>query len=197
MGRRLIVAAALFIGVVAAPELVGTAQEKQQKEGHEGDKGAPSFEGLTDAQFVMKASASDLAEINLGNFAAERAASSQVKQFGQKMVNDHKKSSKELLTIVGNKQNLAPAKKMDAKHEAVLEKLVAIKGVEFDKAYMMHMVMDHKTAVGLFQHQAKNGKDEDLRAFAAKTLPVIQEHLRLAQQITQDLKGTTGKNKEQ
>jgi len=156
----------------------------------------PDFsKGLTDAQFVTLAAASDLAEINLGRVGTERAASADVKKFAEKMVADHTKSSKELLAMAA-KKGLAPSvAKMDAKHEALMAKLLQTKGPEFDQMYMMHMVADHQMAAALFEAQAKTGKDEELRAFAMKTLPVVQEHLKMAQEISGKLKGGGGDGK--
>jgi len=144
---------------------------------------------VTDAQFAQLASASDLAEINLGNIAKKQADSADVKQFAERMVADHTKSSKMLIQIA-NKKGLTVASQMDAQHQALAAKLVAMKGSEFDRAYMKHMVMDHKKAVALFQSATSSVKDGDLRAFATKTLPIIQEHFKMAQQISGKL--TTG-----
>jgi putative membrane protein len=136
-----------------------------------------------DAEFAFKASAMDLAEINLGQLATQRAASAAVKAYGQQMVEDHTKSSTELLKIASDK-GLKVAKKMDKKHAALAEELSSLNGEQFDKAYMMHMLMDHKKALALFQQQAQNGTDAELKAFAAKGVPIIEDHLKKAQQLS-------------
>jgi len=151
---------------------------------------AQDGQGVSDEQFVQKASAMDLAEINLGRVAEQNASDSRVKQYGQRMVADHTKSSKELLTIA-DKLGVKPATKMEAKHAALFEKLGRLKGQEFDTAYMKHMAEDHEMAVMLFKQQAKSGKDAGLRAFAEKTLPVIEEHLKMAKALAG--KGAGGK----
>jgi len=172
MGRRSAVIGTLVAASWLALAWAGTATS--------GDKeGKP----VSDAQFVHKASASDLAEITLGQIGMKQGQSAEVKQFAQQMVTDHTMSSKELLAIAG-KKGLAPATQMDEKHKALVGKLLALKGAEFDRAYMEHMVIDHKEAVALFQGEANNGKDADLKAFAAKTLPVIQKHLKMAQELS-------------
>ena len=143
---------------------------------------------VSDAQFVQLVSASDLAEINLGKVAAMQASSPDVKKFAEHMVRDHTKSSKELLKIA-NKQGLKVAPRMDEKSQALSTKLADLKEAAFDQAYMKHQVMAHQKAVRLFKAEASNGKDEELKAFAAKTLPVIEKHLKMAQEINGKLAG--------
>jgi putative membrane protein len=134
---------------------------------------------LTDEQFVQKASAIDLAEINLGNLAAKLGHSSQVKEFAEHMIKDHGKSSKNLLAIC-NTKGFKAATAMDRKHQELEEKLKTLTGADFDKDYMKHMVTGHEKAVALYQQQIKQGKDKDLKNFAETTLPVVQMHLKMA-----------------
>ncbi len=141
-------------------------------------KGGAADERFSDQHFVTKASASDLAEINLGRLAAQRGSSSEVKQFGQKMVQDHTKASTELLKIADSK-NLTPAQQMDQKHQQALQKLSGLQGTEFDRAYLKQLVTDHEEAVQLFTQASKHCRDQDLKAFATRTLPAIQEHLQM------------------
>jgi len=153
--------------------------------------GGREGEPLTDAQFVQLVSANDLAEINLGKIAAMQANSPDVKMFAEHMVTDHTKSSKELLQIA-NKQGLKPAPKMDAKSQALSTQLLGLKGPAFDQAYMKHQVMAHQIAVRAFKAEASNGKDAELKSFAAKTLPIIEKHLKMAQDISGKLTGGGG-----
>lgn len=146
---------------------------------------------VTDAQFVMTASAMDLAEINLSRVAVDRATDPAVKKFAQHMLDDHMKSSTRLLGLA-NKKTLTPARTMDAKHQALAQRLIPLRGADFDRTFMTQMVEDHKAAVALFEAEAKTAKDADLKAFAAKTLPTLQEHLKMAQDVAGKLKGGTG-----
>jgi len=143
---------------------------------------------VTDEQFVLKASEDGLAEVNHGNLAAEKANSAEVKQFAQRMVKDHTKANQELIDLAGKKK-FKLAKDMGEKHKAMQDKLAGLSGAEFDRRYMHHMAEAHEKAVALFKAEAKNGKDADLKAFAEKTLPTLQEHLKMAQQLDDKLKG--------
>jgi putative membrane protein len=80
---------------------------------------------------------------------------------------------------------------LDQKHRAMQERLAKLKGAPFDKAYMAHMVTAHQQAVTVFQQEAKGGKDPDVKAWAAKTLPVLQEHYKMARRIDATV-GTSG-----
>jgi len=138
--------------------------------------------GVSDEEFVAKASAAGLAEMNFGRLAAEQAAGADVKKFGQTMVDDHSKANEELNRIADKKQ-IRPAPRMDANHLAAFDKLIGMRGADFDKAYLAGQVADHKEAVALFEAEADGGKDADLKAFAAKTLPTIKSHLDMAQKL--------------
>ena len=140
-----------------------------------------------DRKFVEAAAQGGLAEVQHGNLAAQRATNPQVKQFAQRMVQDHSKANDELKTIA-SARGITPPTTMDRKHHRAMEKLGKLNGAEFDREYMKHMVDDHKKDVSLYEKQAKSGKDGDLKSFAAKTLPILQEHLALAQSTQDALK---------
>ena len=133
-----------------------------------------------DRKFVEEAAQGGMAEVQHGNLAAQRATNPQVKQFAQRMVQDHSKANDELKSIIGPR-GITPPTTMDRKHHRAMEKLGKLNGAEFDREYMKHMVEDHKKDISLYEKQAKSGKDGDLKSFAAKTLPILQEHLALAQ----------------
>lgn len=154
------------------------AQDQKQKQ----DK-------LTDRQFVEKASAGNLAEIKLGKLASERAGEAEVKKFGQRMVDDHTKANQELMTIASQK-GMTPSAKPEAKHQEVENKLSKLQGAEFDRAYLMHMVKSHEMSAELHANQAKSGQDAELRAFAAKVLPTVKDHLQMARDLSKQ-----GKNR--
>lgn len=140
-----------------------------------------------DMKFVMEAASGGLLEVELGNYVAQAGSSPDVKAFAQRMVTDHSKVNKELMTLAENKQIKLP-KEMNKKHMGVYQKLKGMQGADLDKAYMKEMVKDHKDDVKAFGNEAKKGKDPDIKAFAANTLPVLQEHLKLAQDIQKKLK---------
>jgi len=145
-----------------------------------------------DKHFVMKASASGLAEVNLSTLALRRAANPTVREFAQHMVNDHMRANQQLLNLA-NKQQIAAAEKMDEKHTTLRDKLAKLEGAEFDREYMEAMVKDHEEAVKLFEKQSKEGQDAALKAAAGELLPRLKKHLEIARNICKEVKGETKK----
>lgn len=141
--------------------------------------GARSLPGA-DRKFVENAAIGGLTEVELGNLAQQKASNDQVKQFGARMVQDHSKANDELKQIASSKGVQLPAS-LDKKHQKDVERFQKMTGAQFDKAYMSHMVDDHKKDVSEFKKEADSGKDGDIKGFASKTLPTLQEHLQLAQ----------------
>jgi putative membrane protein len=127
-------------------------------------------------EFAKKAAQGGVTEVTLGRLAAERGTSPQVKQFGQQMVADHSKAGDELKAIAARKGMQLPTD-MDSDQKSEQDKLSKLSGADFDKEYVNFMTKDHEDDVKEFQEQSEKGGDADIKAFAAKTLPVIQHHL--------------------
>jgi len=142
-----------------------------------------------DKTFAMHAAQGGLAEVELGKVAASTASSADVKQFGQRMVDDHGKANTELMSWA-SKNNVTLPSDTDAKHKADQTKLSKMTGADFDKAYMKNMVADHNKDVAEFEKAAKSVKDPDLKAWAEKTLPTLQEHQKMAQSINAKVGGS-------
>ena len=143
---------------------------------------APALAALSaaDETFVTEAANGGLAEVQLGQLAVQKASSPQVKQFAQRMVTDHTQANQELMQL-GKSENLNLPTQLDTKHKSEMDRLSTMSGNAFDIAYMQHMVQDHQTTVADFQKQAQSGSDPALKAFAQKQLPILQQHLQMAQ----------------
>ena len=137
---------------------------------------------MTDADktFVSEAGMGGLAEVQMGNLALAKSENADVKAFAQRMVTDHGKANAELAQLATVK-GLALAAELAGKHQQAYEHLNGLGGAEFDKAYMQHMVEDHVEDVAKFEQASTTATDADVKAFAAKTLPVLKEHLAQAQ----------------
>jgi putative membrane protein len=140
-----------------------------------------------DQSFVEKAAMGGMAEVELGNLAQEKASNPEVKAFGSRMVQDHSKANDELKQIASSKGMQLPTA-LDKKHRSDIDRLSKMSGAQFDRAYMSHMVDDHREDVADFKKQANSGQDTDLKGFASKTLPTLQEHLQLAQKTNLEVK---------
>ena len=135
-----------------------------------------------DRDFLMDAAMGGLMEVELGNVAAQKGTSDAVKQFGQRMVDDHSKANAELTTLATSKGITLPTA-LDEKHQQRVAKFSSMSGAEFDRAYSKEMLSDHNKDVSEFEKQSKKGTDADLKAFASKTLPTLQEHQQMAKAL--------------
>ena len=135
-----------------------------------------------DRDFLMDTAMDGLLEVELGRLAAQQGASDAVKQFGQKMVDDHTQANTELTTLATSKGITLPTS-IDDKHRQDVTKLSAMQGADFDRAYSKMMLKDHEKAVSNFEKQSQRGSDPDVKAFAAKTLPTLQEHLTMVRAL--------------
>lgn len=149
--------------------------------------GAAAAKGA-DAAFILQVANGNMAEVAHGRLATQNASAAEVKQFGQRMVDDHSKALDELKGLAAQKNVTLPTE-LDAKHQAMQDKLSKMKGAEFDRAYMAQMVAAHGQTVATFQKEIKGGADPDTKAWAQKVLPTVQEHQKLAQSINAKLKG--------
>jgi putative membrane protein len=135
-----------------------------------------------DQMFVTKAAQGGIAEVELGTVANTQGASAEVKQFGSRMVTDHSKANDALKQAAAKSGANVPAEPSPVQ-KASIAKLKAMQGAAFDGAYASAMVKDHEEDVALFEHESTSGQDPALRTFASDTLPVLKEHLKMAQAL--------------
>jgi putative membrane protein len=181
-------AGCVVLGLAVAPTFAGQQPTTAEK----ADRTMAYGKG-SDETFVMKAAHAGMEEVELGKLAVEKASSDEVKKFGQRMVDDHSKANEELKTLAQNKKITLPTD-VDAKEKALHDRLMKLSGPDFDRAYLRAMLTDHREDVAEFRKEAKSGNDPDVKAWAAKTLPTLEEHLKLAEQGTKTV-GTSGVKK--
>ncbi len=143
-----------------------------------------------DVKFIKEAAIGNMAEVQLGEMAREKASAPEVKEFAARMVTDHSKALANLKAVAQAKGVELP-NELDAKHKETAEKLSKLSGAEFDKAYMKEMRKDHKKDVSEFEEAAKEVKDPELKGYVEKTLPVLKEHFAMAKDISKGMKGKT------
>jgi putative membrane protein len=141
----------------------------------------------TEEDFWNKAAEAGMAEVELGKLAQSKAQNADVKKFAQKMVADHTKANDELKALAAKFKITLPAE-LNSTHKSVMDKLNSLSGADFDKAYVDAMVKDHDDAVSLFQTEADGGATEELKAFAAKTLPTLKSHQTMIKDIHSKMK---------
>lgn len=146
--------------------------------------GLAGAQDLSDAdrEFIKKAAIGGAAEVELGNLAMQRASRPIVKEFGSKMVKDHSAANAELATLAKAKSVELPTA-LDPDHMAMRDRLMALQGPDFDRAYMQEMVKDHTQDVAEFEKASQIASDQDVRSWAAAKLPMLREHLALARAV--------------
>ncbi|KJH69950.1 DUF4142 domain-containing protein [Aliterella atlantica] len=139
-----------------------------------------------DREFMVKAAQGGMAEVQYGQIALQRASSSTVRQYAQRMIQEHTKANNELMALAKAKGVNLP-KTIGKKNEKLKQRLSQLSGARFDREYMKEAgVKSHEEQAKLFERQVERGQNPDVIAFASKTLPVVQKHLQQAEQLTGD-----------
>jgi putative membrane protein len=174
-------------GLVAGALLFSTAALAQSA----GEKtGVNSVLGVAPktADFVKEAAMSDMLEIESSKIAQQKG-NAQEKKFAEQMITDHTKTSSELKSMVSSsnlKADIPTA--LDSSSQSKLDKLRDAKPENFASQYDPMQVSAHKEAVSLFQRYGKGGDDPKIKDWAAKTLPNLQHHLEVAQDMDKNRK---------
>ncbi len=135
----------------------------------------------TTADFVREAAISDMFEIQESKLAVERATGP-TKQFAEKMIKDHMKTTSELKPMAMSAKIDVPTA-LDASHQKMVDKLTGLNGADFVKEYHSDQDSNHKDAVSLFTRYSNGGENQEMKAWAGKTLPVIQDHMNIAKNL--------------
>jgi putative membrane protein len=167
-----IVVAALALGVAASPAL---AQAPSKTVKH-----ASTKQIAADHAFMMAAARGDMAEVDLGKLAVQKASSEDVKKFGQRMVDDHSKAN-DKLEAIAREQHVTLPDTLSAQDKALQARLDKLSGEAFDRAYMSAMVRNHRA-------------NPAVKTFASDTLPMLQAHLKLARSTDRQVVATTGRH---
>ncbi|HLG82601.1 MAG TPA: DUF4142 domain-containing protein [Bradyrhizobium sp.] len=137
----------------------------------------------TTADFVKEVAISDMFEIESSKLA-EQKGNAQEKSFAQQMVTDHTKTSNELKEMVSSgKVKAELPRTLDSSHQSKLDKLKDASGKDFSSDFDSDQVSAHKDAISLFERYAKSGDNADLKDWSGKTLPTLQHHLDMAQEL--------------
>ncbi|MBV8094280.1 MAG: DUF4142 domain-containing protein [Acetobacteraceae bacterium] len=137
----------------------------------------------TDQTFVREAAAGNMAEVQEAQLAQQKAANAEIKAFASKMVADHTQAQNELQQIASLEKINLPAEPTPAQRRNYTE-LSRLSGAQFDRKYAQQQVSDHQRTIELFRTEASNGRNQQLKTYAQKTLPILQQHLQMAEGLT-------------
>ena len=182
----LAIGTALLLGLVcpamAQDQAASQSQTSSSTTSTTTQHSSKSSKSSKDDAFVREAAAGNLAEIKMGQLALDKSSSPDVKQFAQRLIDDHTKANDQLSTLAQQKQVTLPTEPM-AKEQKKATQLQSLSGAAFDKAWTNDMVMDHKKDVAKYAKESTQAKDADVRQYASTTLPVLKTHLQMAEQI--------------
>ena len=170
----------LFVTLGFAAALCVSAQDLFATDAKEGEAEATA----SDKAFIKKAAIGGMTEVSLGKLAGEKGESKEVKDFGEKMVKDHTKIADNLKEVAG-KLGVTLPEKVDATHQAKIDKMEKESGTGFDSAYVNAMVMAHEKDIAAFEEAGKETKNADLKKFIDDSLPTMKEHLDMIKKFSQ------------
>jgi putative membrane protein len=136
--------------------------------------------------FAAEAARGGMMEVDMGRLAAQKAVDPRVRAFGERMVRDHSTADAALRQAAAETGVDLPGK-LDAQQRQTIDDLAALSGPAFDHAYMKDMVKDHEEDVAAFRKEVGSSVNSPIQAWAVRTLPTLEEHLRLAQETSTGL----------
>lgn len=146
------------------------------------DTGAMGGEASLATSFLKEAAMSGHAEIELSNIALRQATRPEVRDFAQRMVDDHTAANNRAMELA-RARNIALPSQPDTMHRQAADRLLSMRGEEFDREYMRLMVSDHEQAVRRFEAAARDVRDPEVNRFVTRTLPILRDHLEMARNI--------------
>lgn len=141
-----------------------------------------SSQTIAQTDFWNDAAQAEAAEIALGSLALQKATDPTVEAFARGIVTDHTIAKQGLAALAAAKHVSLPVDANKAQ-QAVFARLNGMTGIDFDEAFMKQMVADHERTVALFKSTSASSPDADVKAFAAQTLPTLEEHLATARSM--------------
>ena len=191
LGTAVATVPAFAMGQTSSPMGGGSSpnmpnQTRTQPEGMNTPQAGPATPGdsMKDKMFVRKAMAGGLAEVQMGQLAAQKGSSDQVKSFGQKMVDDHTKLNQQMMPIAEQMGVKTPAK-LEKKDQAEYDKLNGLAGAEFDKEYLSFMVKDHHKDLEAFRAEMGSTQDPTLKTAVQQGAQVIDQHAQMVDTLAQ------------
>jgi len=139
-------------------------------------------QATADQAFVRKALEGGAAEVQLGQLAQQKSQSEDVKQVGQRMVQDHTQLGDQMKPIA-QQLGVKEPKELSKKDKQLMAKLESLSGPQFDETYIQAMVKDHQQDLKEFKSEAQTTQDPNVKPAAQQGADVISQHLEMIQQI--------------
>lgn len=170
----------VFVGLVSAP--VGAAATPTESKQSTGNHKL----SWQDRRFMRQAAQAGLFEVKKSELALTRSHNRDVRQFAAQMIRDHTRANQELKQLAASKGVRLP-RRPNAHQRMIIRRLARLYGKHFDCAYMAVQVRAHLQAIAIFRREVHHGHNPAVRAYAARTLPVLRMHLRMARHTLHQL----------
>lgn len=135
-----------------------------------------------DKKFLDMAADSSMREAHLGQMAQAQAAKSSVKDFGQTLAQDHTKAY-ESLTELASKAGTTVPKGIDVRKDKPVGALARLEGNKFDRQFLNAEIRENQREIAEFKREAHNGRDPEVKGYASKMIPTLEEELRTAENL--------------
>ena len=136
----------------------------------------------TGTPFLDSAARVNLGEIELGKLAEQKGDNPAVRDYGKRMVEDHTKLESQLQADAKTEGVTLPSQ--PGTDTADLRRQLANEsGTKFDDVYIQHMLSGHKQAINNFENEIEHGSNPTYKSYAEAALPVIQDHIRIAEDV--------------
>jgi putative membrane protein len=177
--KSLVVSTAVAALLAAAPAMAQSTNSGNMNPGSTAKPGTAAATG-GDARFIAEAARGNEAEIELGQLAQQKAQSPEVKSLAQRLVTDHTRANQQLKQLA-QKEGMSVPTGLDKDQKDLRARLEKLNGAAFDRAFVDAQVKDHQKDVKFYQDEGSRLQDPQLKSFAQQTLPVLQEHLQMAE----------------
>jgi putative membrane protein len=180
-------------GASATDSSAGSRMADTSRSTAAGGEVAPSSEisQMSDSNIVAKLDASDKAEVELARLISTKATNDSVKAYAKKLVTDHTKSEKDVMSLERRAKLAEVPIKGDTTKDATLHTLQRFrtmpKGKSFDSAFVQHEVEDHEHDIADAKAMQNQAKNPELKQLIQQTLPTLEEHLTIARRLNQQL----------
>lgn len=138
----------------------------------------------SDATFLTEGARGGLAEVQMARLALQKSRTPALRRFADMMIADHGRANQDM-TALAQRKEISPPTSVGAQHQATYDQLAALRGRAFDVAYGKAMVADHKEDLDQYRTEARDGTDPDVKAFAARNVPILERHLQAAERLPQ------------
>ena len=141
--------------------------------------------------FITKAIQGNLAEVSMGQLAQKQGTSEGVRSFGQQLVTDHS-TANQRATAVASQLGVTPPGEPSKKQQSDAARMAKMSGAAFDRAFVQHMLADHRKEIADHRRAAKM-KNDPAAGYATEVLPTLEKHLQTAQALSNETGKASGK----